>query len=454
MPQVFHEIEKKIINALQNSPNLSIADIKQKTGLESDQVRRGVEWLKLKNLANVEPSRTYYYHFLQKGDEAISKGLPERRLVDEIENGTTSFEELKEILQSDFNAAIANAKKNNWITINKKENSTYFTLNDTSKESIEEIFLKKHDPNNDSTKLVPNSTDPGTIESLKERDNFIESESFSRNKIRLTDEGKRIKFAKQDLTHDEEITYDSLKKRPEFLEEIADSFQKITLTVEGKEINFEKMETTSGSIDVEANVPDVYPARTHPLKDTIQEIREIFVTLGFSEILGNLTQSSFWNFDALFTPQDHPAREMQDTFFLDKISAKKIATAEQIRKVSDSHKKNWRYYWDINEARKMVLRTHTTCVTIKHLAEKKPDEARVFSLGRVFRNEKVSYKHLVEFNQIEGIVVGKNATLRDLMGIQLEFYRRIGMKLYLNHECLLMIFFFFSLYQNEDLLAL
>ena len=74
----------------------------------------------------------------------------------------------------------------------------------------------------------------------------------------------------------------------------------------------------------------------------------------------------------------------------------------------------------------MVLRTHTTCVTIKHLAENKPDEARIFSLGRVFRNEKVSYKHLVEFNQIEGVVVGKNATLRDLMGIQREFYKRIG----------------------------
>ena len=76
-------------------------------------------------------------------------------------------------------------------------------------------------------------------------------------------------------------------------------------------------------------------------------------------------------------------------FYLDGISAKKIATPEQIRKVSESHKKNWRYQWDINEARKMVLRTHTTCVTIKHLAETKPDEARVFSLGRVFRNEKV-----------------------------------------------------------------
>ena len=75
----------------------------------------------------------------------------------------------------------------------------------------------------------------------------------------------------------------------------------------------------------------------------------------------------------------------------------------------------------------MVLRTHTTCVTIKYLADKKPDEARIFSLGRVFRNEKVSYKNLVEFNQVEGIVVGKHITLRDLMGIQKEFYRKIGL---------------------------
>ena len=71
----------------------------------------------------------------------------------------------------------------------------------------------------------------------------------------------------------------------------------------------------------------------------IDEIRENFVTLGFSEINGNMTQSSFWNFDALFTPQDHPARELQDTFYLDGIVEKKSATSEQIKNVSASHKK-------------------------------------------------------------------------------------------------------------------
>ena len=66
---------------------------------------------------------------------------------------------------------------------------------------------------------------------------------------------------------------------------------------------------------------------------------KFLLRLGFSEIIGNMTQPSFWNFDALFTPQDHPARELQDTFYLDNVSSKKIGTKEQIKKVSDSHKK-------------------------------------------------------------------------------------------------------------------
>ena len=112
-------------------------------------------------------------------------------------------------------------------------------------------------------------------------------------------------------------------------------------------------------------------------------------------------------------------------FYLKDLNAKQLATPAQIKNVSNAHKKGWRYYWDIREARKMVLRTHTTCVTIKHLADKKPDEARIFSLGRVFRNEKLSFKHLAEFNQVEGVVVGKHITLRDLMGIQRNFIVRL-----------------------------
>jgi phenylalanyl-tRNA synthetase alpha chain len=370
LSQVFHEIEKKIIASLKDNPKQTMEKLEESTNLSSDQIRRGVEWLKLKGLANVVESTTSIFSLGKNGLEAFEKGLPERRLLNLLKDGSKTMQDLQKELGSIFGPAMGLARKNNWIETNEK------------------ISLK-HSP------------------------------------VELPGEKtlKKIGNGKQPKNEIDDVDLSSLLKRPDFIIEDVQKLKEISLTDNAKSIEISE---SIGAIDVEAKAPQIFAARTHPLKDTIDEIREIFVTLGFSEIVGSMSQSSFWNFDALFTPQDHPARELQDTFYLDGISAKKIGTPEQIKNVSASHKKNWRYLWDINEARKMVLRTHTTCVTIKHLAETKPDEARVFSVGRVFRNEKVSYKHLVEFNQIEGVVVGKNATLRDLMGIQREFYKRIG----------------------------
>jgi phenylalanyl-tRNA synthetase alpha chain len=371
LSQVFHDIEKKIITSLKENPIQTPETLEKSTQLLPDQIRRGIEWLKLKNFAIVDESKSSTLSLGKNGLDSFEKGLPERRLLNLVKNGPRKLSDLQKELGFIFGPAMGLCRKNNWIET-----------------SSDQIILK----------TIP-SILPGE-KTLQQ----IGSAKLSKGELDIID-------------------LNELLKRPDFIVEDIIKSKKISLTNSAKSIDISNI---SGAIDVEAKVPELFVARTHPLKDTIDEIREIFVTLGFSEILGNMTQSSFWNFDALFTPQDHPARELQDTFFLDGISAKKIGTAEQIRKVSDSHKKNWRYQWDINEARKMVLRTHTTCVTIKHLAENKPDEAQIFSLGRVFRNEKVSYKHLVEFNQIEGIVVGKDANLRNLMGIQREFYKRIG----------------------------
>ncbi|MGI0064415.1 MAG: phenylalanine--tRNA ligase subunit alpha [Nitrosopumilaceae archaeon] len=377
MAQVLHPIEKQIIKSLKESKSSTPEKLVESTKLSIDQVRRGMEWLKLKGLADIQEIEKTFLRLGKNGLDAKNNGLPERKLVNEIQEGPKSFEEIRDVLKSDFNAAIANAKKNDWIQIEKGESSSKISLKGKALPSSEE-------------KLI----------------DFLGAEDKLVNDIEDIDA----------LT--------LLKKRPDFITENFTKFKTISLSEKAKDID---VDSSTGAIDVEAKVPTTYVARIHPLKETINEIREIFVSLGFSEVLGNLAQPSFWNFDALFTPQDHPAREMQDTFYLKDMKASKFATSSQINQVSRSHKKGWRYDWDMSEAQRMTLRTHTTCVTIKHLADNKPDESRIFSLGRVFRNEKVSYKHLAEFNQVEGVVIGKNVTLRDLMGLQEEFYRRIGL---------------------------
>ena len=379
MSQVLHDIEKKIIGSLQKKSGQTPEQLSESTELSIDQIRRGIEWLRLKELAQVKESSKVEISLGQNGINAFKTGLPERKLMDLIKDGPKTFDEVRTILSgAGFNAAIANAKKNGWVKIDKNESGSKITVKEKSIETPEEKLIS----------LIGEKSIP---------------EEQIENKLAL-------KF---------------LLQRPDYIIQNTEKSKTVSLT--DKASNIDSTISTSGAIDVEANVPMVFAARTHPLKDTIDEIREIFVKLGFSEIQGTLTQSSFWNFDALFTPQDHPARELQDTFYLENIKSEKPATPKQIKQVSASHSENWRYNWQLSESQKMVLRTHTTCVTIKYLAEKKPDEARVFSLGRVFRNEKVSYKHLVEFNQIEGIVVGNNTTLRDLMGIQKEFYKQLGL---------------------------
>ena len=379
MSQVLHDIEKKIIDSLQKKSDQTPEQLSESTELSIDQIRRGIEWLRLKEFAKVNESSRVTISLGKNGIDSFKNGLPERKLMDLIKDGSKSLEQVKETLSgAGFFAAIANAKKNGWVKIEKTDSGSTISTKEKPVETPEEKLIS----------LIADKSIP---------------EEQIENKLAL-------KF---------------LLQRPDYVIQNTEKSKTISLTE--KALQIDTSLSDAGAIDVEADAALVYAARTHPLKDTIDEIREIFVKLGFSEIQGTLTQSSFWNFDALFTPQDHPARELQDTFYIENQKSEKHATPTQIKQVSKSHSQNWHYDWKLSESQKMVLRTHTTCVTIKYLAEQKPDEARVFSLGRVFRNEKVSYKHLVEFNQIEGIVIGNNTTLRDLMGIQKEFYKQLGL---------------------------
>jgi len=378
LSQVLHPIEKTIIKLLKTTSNLTDEQISEKTNLSIDQTRRGIEWLRLKNLAVVLESEKSFVRLGKNGLLARREGLPERKLIELIAIKPLVFGELQKKLGAETNIAIAIAKKNDWIEMQKGE-------------SFNIVSLKQKPDQTSEEKLIA----------------FI-----SENKIPL----EQIQ---------DSAALESLKKRPDYIVIETTKSRTVSLSEQAKSIDVEKED--DGAIDVEADVPRVFAARTHPLKDVINEIREVFVSLGFTEVMGNFAQPSFWNFDALFTPQDHPAREMQDTFYIKEKLSAKFASQNQINQVSKAHKKGWKYDWSVDVAKKMVLRTHTTCVTIKYLAENKPQEARIFSLGRVFRNEKVSYKHLVEFHQVEGIVVGKNVSLRDLMGIQTEFYKKMGL---------------------------
>ena len=192
---------------------------------------------------------------------------------------------------------------------------------------------------------------------------------------------------------------------------------------------------TQRPIDVEAKAPRFYPGRRHPVRDFIREVRETYVSMGFTELQGDSVQPAFWNFDALFIPQDHPGREMQDTFYLKGLRDMRIRRSGVVANVASTHEngwatgsRGWRYTWSVEEARRLVLRTHNTVLTIRALSETKERETRVFAVSKVYRNENLDYKHLFEFHQMDGIIVGEGLNTRHLMGFLIAFYKKLGMK--------------------------
>ncbi|MHA1872026.1 MAG: phenylalanine--tRNA ligase subunit alpha, partial [Promethearchaeota archaeon] len=189
--------------------------------------------------------------------------------------------------------------------------------------------------------------------------------------------------------------------------------------------------------EVENPGPKIFAGKLHPLTILINKIRNIFLSMGFIEIKGPIVESAFYNFDALYQPQDHPAREMHDTFYLRNPSRTRLPPKKYVKAIKDTHEHGgnskstgWGYKWDEEIAKKALLRTHTTATTIRRLSkiirDKEKLPLKVFSIDKVFRNENVDKSHLAEFIQIEGIVIGENVNLSHLKGILSEFYAKMG----------------------------
>ena len=181
--------------------------------------------------------------------------------------------------------------------------------------------------------------------------------------------------------------------------------------------------------DVSVPATDAFVGKSHPLTIMKRRVSRIMAELGFEEMDGNIIESSFWNFDALFQPQNHPARDLADTFYLEGVEPLPD-DAELVERVRNSHEQGWKYAWSPFEAQKRVLRTHTTALSARYLATAGRAEGKwpkkLFAVGRVFRNEATDYKHLAEFHQVEGIIAWEGATFRDLLGILKEFYLKLG----------------------------
>jgi len=405
--------EKKVLVTLnQLKGKANVEEIKKTGGFsQSVEVMNAAVWLKSKNLIEIEEKTRILYALDSEGLQYVNKGLPERRLLTILgkNNGKVSLNNVSEELnEKEIPIAVGWLKTNNWGIIKKEGEETIIEITETGRKALktktsDEAILEK-------LKETPYvEIDKKTIKNLLSRKSVIKQKEQVISTLIVTELGRKI-----------------LDQGISFTDDISQITPDIIRTGEWRS-------RTIRPYDIHAFSPAIYGGKPHPLVYLINKVRDVFLEMGFEEIEGDFVESCFWDMDVLFIPQDHPAREMQDTFYCKKPRVIPISDKELLERIAEIHENGgetsstgWGYRFSASECERAILRTHTTVNTIRYLYEHPEPPCKVFSIGRVFRKESIDSTHLPEFYQIEGILHDRSANFTQLLGILKEFYHRIG----------------------------
>ena len=398
--------ERKVLPHIEEK---DLNEICKKSNLDKISVIRSLEYLKNKNIINILTKKKKLIEIGVNGALYKKRGLPERKLLNLLNEKRILklSEALKQsnLSNEEFRASIGVLKKRNLIELKKEKIIFNAGKEEIYKKSPEESFIESL---------------PVEYESLSEEQIEIFKTLERRKDILRVREDKIIEI--KTTTFGKKIIESNIKEK--------DLIEKITPETLLKDSSWKGKKFRR--YDVTSPVPAISGGKRHFVNQSADYARRIWTEMGFQEMNGSFIVSSFWNFDALFTAQDHPVREMQDTFFINKKT--NLPEKELVKSIKESHEKGvlgstgWKYSWDEEEAKKLVLRTHTTCVSAQTLAKIKTKDLpqKFFSIGKCFRNETVDWSHGFEFNQTEGIVVDKNANFRHLLGYLKEFFEKMG----------------------------
>lgn len=397
-----HPLERRVLPYL----NLkSVKEIIEKSGMQEIEVMRALQWLENKNALKMNVVIKENIYVGKNGKKYIKEGLPEKRFL-ECLNQELSLDEISK------KAGLNKDEISACLGILKKERLIEFSKGKIKKVGKWREFLNKIKKDEDFLKSLPKESkqvDNKVLNEFRKRKELVEIKVEKVRDIKLNELGEKLLKTK--------IGYD-------FIDNVN---VKILKNKEWKGKKFR-------AYDIKINVPKIYGGRKHFVNEAVEYARQIWLEMGFKEMTGPLVQTSFWNFDALFTAQDHPVRDMQDTFFI-KNPDKGILPKELVERIKRVHEdgwttnsKGWGGKWNEEEAKKNVLRTHTTVLSARTIAALKKEDlpAKYFAVGRCFRNETLDWSHLFEFNQTEGIVVDPNANFKHLIGYLKEFFKKMG----------------------------
>ncbi len=392
-----HEHEISILKALRRQRSASPDSLEKSLGIGKDSVIWALENLASNGFVRIEREKSETVSITEEG-KSYMKRFPEEELVIELgrASGQMPIGKLKGM--KNFEIALMWAKSNDWARIDGGE----LKLTHKGRQIAE--ANAEYDARKALERLASGIQESGpAIETLRKRNLVGVSYRSAIKSVHITAAGEKAPL-------EGSVGIGALTRE----------------IIAGRQWERERIRP----YDINASVDHSYPARQHPVREFIDAVRSSFFNMGFKEVSGPIIESAFWNFDALFSPQDHPTREMQDTFFLKNPKQLTIDDLALMKRVREMHVDNWKEEWSDELAKQALLRTHTTSVSARHIKRFASASGeyplKLFSIGKVFRNESIDYKHLAELHQCDGIIIGNGLTLANLIHTLKEFYLQIG----------------------------
>ncbi|MFQ6012619.1 MAG: phenylalanine--tRNA ligase subunit alpha [Thermoplasmata archaeon] len=380
---------------------------------EEVQVMNAASWLRSKRLIRIRERLVRVYGL--KDPRWAERELPERRALNALLEGEElPLGELARqagFREEEMPIVLGWLKRKGWADIAEGEEAPLVRLREEGKlaakmPGADELLLRRLADG----ELREDEADPQVLAQLRQRQEIVRERRRVRRTLYLTSRGRRL-----------------LAQGLEAVEEVAQLTPELLQTPAWRSKRFRKY-------DIKAYAPAAYAGKKHPLSWYTEKIRKIFLQMGFTEIEGDYAGPAFWSFDALFQPQDHPARDMLDTFYLKGDLAFELPDKAILRRVAETHEHGgstgstgWGYRWSVDPAKQAIMRPHTTANTIQYLAEHPEPPQKAFIIGKNFRRDAPDPTHLPEFHQIEGVVMEEGASLAMLMGTIGAFYRKMGL---------------------------
>lgn len=408
-----HPLEIKILNAYSAGEKLTVELLEKQLDFKAGHANQAFSWLQMKGLLDeVNRETVVYYELTELGQNYAVNGTPIVRLLQLLKNGQPlTLPEIAAKLSlenKDVGTAFGQLSKENCVAMDASKHAVFVKEPSDTKYVLVDSLLHKANERDDKL-LSEKELSPEEQAIIK---TIAKKRGAADSPFKIVERDAVIFSLNAQATAVEQ----ELKKNNITGNEIGQLTPEMLKSSSWKNASFRPY-------NIGLPPARIIPGRQNSYSLFLETVKDKLANLGFQEVEGDLVQTDFWNSDALFMPQFHAARNIHDVYYIKNPTHAKTIEEPFLSAVIAAHEnggdtgsRGWKYHFDVNFTKQLLLRSQGTACSVKKLASAEIP-GKYFTISRCFRYDKVDTTHLSDFYQLDGMILGEEVNLRTLLGM-------------------------------------